>query len=213
MNNYHRTSSSILRLTRTVAIVGSTCFIPALALAHHSMGGKLPATFLDGFLSGVAHPVIGLDHLAMTLLIGAYCGTTRQGLKPLLAFVAAGLLGCLLHVARWDLPRAETGVAASLIIAGLVACAALTPRSALVVSVLGAAGVLHGYAYGESIVGAEATPLVAYLLGLSTVQAALGTAMWRIARPVSGEALQPGRLMLLRLLGVASAVIGAAALA
>ena len=203
----------MLGLARAVVVAGATCSMPALALAHHSMGGKLPATFLDGLLSGLGHPVIGLDHLAMVLLIGAYCGITRQGLKPLLVFVVAGLLGCLIHAGRWDLPRAETGVAASLIIAGLVACAAVRPRATVVVSVLGAAGVLHGYAYGESIVGAEATPLVAYLLGLSTVQGALGTVLWRVVRPASDEALQPGRLMLLRLLGVASAVIGAAALA
>jgi urease accessory protein len=32
------------------------------------------------------------------------------------------------------------------------------------------AGVFHGYAYGASIVGAESTPLAAYLLGLALVQ-------------------------------------------
>jgi len=37
-----------------------------------------------------------------------------------------------------------------------------------------ASGVFHGYAYGESIVGAEMTPLWAYLLGLALVQLAIG---------------------------------------
>lgn len=35
------------------------------------------------------------------------------------------------------------------------------------------AGYLHGYAYGESIIGAEETPLIAYLLGFSLMQYAL----------------------------------------
>ncbi len=33
--------------------------------------------------------------------------------------------------------------------------------------------IFHGYAYGESIYGAEPTPLAAYLAGLVTVQTAL----------------------------------------
>ena len=31
-------------------------------------------------------------------------------------------------------------------------------------------GILHGYAYGESIVGAETTPLLAYLVGFAVIQ-------------------------------------------
>ena len=211
MNRHNRLPSSTLRPTAAAAIL--TWGFPAVALAHHAMDGKTPATFLDGFLSGLAHPVIGLDHLAMVLLTGAYCGATRQGTKPLLALVGAGLIGCLLHVARLDLPRVETGIAASLVILGLVACAAARPALAVVVSVFGAAGILHGYAYGESIVGAESTPLLAYLLGLSTVQVALGAVTYRVARPKGGEALEPGRSVLLRLLGIASVLIGAAAMA
>ena len=40
------------------------------ALAHHPMGGRMPATFTDGLLSGLGHPIIGLDHLAAVLAIG-----------------------------------------------------------------------------------------------------------------------------------------------
>ncbi|PKO63289.1 MAG: urease accessory protein UreJ, partial [Betaproteobacteria bacterium HGW-Betaproteobacteria-17] len=34
------------------------------ALAHHPMGGMTPQTLSQGLLSGLGHPVIGLDHLA-----------------------------------------------------------------------------------------------------------------------------------------------------
>ena len=107
-----------------------TGLAPAVAQAHHNMDGRTPASFMDGLLSGLAHPVIGLDHLAMVLLIGAYCGTTRQGLRPLLAFVGAALVGCLVHVARLDLPQAEAGVAASLVLLGLAATALARRASA-----------------------------------------------------------------------------------
>jgi len=200
------------RLGRATAVAFLAGVTPAVAWAHHDMDGKTPATLLDGLLSGLAHPVIGIDHLAMILLIGAYCAATRQGLKPLVAFVSAGMLGCLVHAARWDLPKAEAGVGASLVLLGVAACVLVRPRRALAIALLGAFGVLHGYAYGESIVGAEPTPLVAYLLGLTVVQCALGALAWRVARPADQGAIDPTRLTLLRALGLASAAIGAAAL-
>jgi urease accessory protein len=49
-------------------------------------------------------------------------------------------------------------------------------------ALFGVAGLTHGYAYGESIFGAEPSPLGAYLLGLVVIQSAiaLGVAfLWR----------------------------------
>ena len=40
------------------------------AHAHHPMGGATPANFSQGFLSGLAHPIIGLDHLVFVIAIG-----------------------------------------------------------------------------------------------------------------------------------------------
>jgi len=210
----HRPTLSSLgaRLGRAALVMTITGLAPAVAQAHHNMDGRTPASFMDGLLSGLAHPVIGLDHLAMVLLIGAYCGTTRQGLRPLLAFVGAALVGCLVHVARLDLPQAEAGVAASLVLLGLAATALARPRPGVVLALLGSFGLFHGYAYGESIVGAEPTPLVAYLLGLGVVQSALGGLVWRVSRPRREGALEPARLSALRVLGLAGVAIGAAAL-
>src|SRR5262244_1869797 len=39
------------------------------AFAHHLMGGRMPSTFVEGLLSGLGHPVIGIDHLAF--LVGS----------------------------------------------------------------------------------------------------------------------------------------------
>src|SRR5258708_39001607 len=57
-----------LTMKNKAEIVGlSLVFIFLLAdpaLAHHVMGGRLPVTFADGLLSGLGHPIIGLDHFA-----------------------------------------------------------------------------------------------------------------------------------------------------
>jgi len=38
--------------------------------AHHTMGGGMPSNFFEGFMSGLAHPVIGVDHLAFIVALG-----------------------------------------------------------------------------------------------------------------------------------------------
>ena len=40
------------------------------AFAHHPLGGMIPQNFMQGFLSGIGHPVIGFDHLAFVVAVG-----------------------------------------------------------------------------------------------------------------------------------------------
>jgi len=71
------------------------------------------------------------------------------------------------------------------------------------------AGLLHGYAYGEAVAGAEATPIGAYLLGLVVVQTAVATGIAFATRKATatGSAIAP------RLAGALVAGIGLAVLA
>ena len=68
---------------------------------------------------------------------------------------------------------------------------------------------MHGYALGESIYGAEPTPLYAYLLGLAVIQSAVALAAMSVARMLAraGEDHSP-----LRLIGAGIAGIGLAVL-
>jgi len=34
------------------------------AFAHHPLGGGTPETFVHGVLSGIGHPMLGIDHFA-----------------------------------------------------------------------------------------------------------------------------------------------------
>jgi len=71
------------------------------------------------------------------------------------------------------LPNAEVLIALSLIASGglvLWRRRVSTLESSLFFAVF---GLFHGYAYAESIVGAQSTPLLAYLVGLTLVQYAV----------------------------------------
>ena len=149
----------------------------APAFAHHAMGGETPTTLVQGLISGVAHPVIGFDHLAFIIAIGiasAFIGA--RFLMPLL-FVGGTLAGCFLMLQGVALPLAEIVIAASVVLIG----ALILSGAAVPVSLYGAlfalAGLFHGWAYGQGIIGAEQTPLAAYLAGFAAIQYVIAAAV------------------------------------
>ncbi|MFO8024818.1 HupE/UreJ family protein [Thiohalophilus sp.] len=156
-------------------IGGLLMIISSPAFAHHPMGGMTPETFSQGMLSGLGHPIIGLDHFAFLivaiLLACALKGAARY-LVPVV-FIGATVGGTMLHVGAANIPMAEMLVALTVVVGGVL----LVTRHYLGALVLGAvfavSGVLHGYAYGEAIIGAETTPLLAYLAGFAIIQYAL----------------------------------------
>lgn len=143
------------------------------AMAHHPMGNKMPANFFEGFMSGLAHPIIGLDHFAFIIAIGFLAIGLSRGLLIPAGFVITSLAGTGLHLLQFDLPGNEIIIACSVIIFGILLVAQKQLNLTSLIALATVAGLFHGYAYGESIVGAEITPLFAYLLGFSTIQYAI----------------------------------------
>ena len=146
------------------------------AQAHHAMDGQLPATSMQGLLSGLAHPLLEWDHLLFLLGAAALVAAARmpvgRGVQLLGAFAVAASIGTAAHAGGMALPGAEVGVAVSLL---AVAAALLwsTPGVLPLLALAVGGGVFHGYAYGEAIVGAASSPALAYAAGLLVAQALL----------------------------------------
>lgn len=185
-----------LRLTWRGILVGGAAFAAASfaagpALAHHVMDGEIPRTALQGLVSGLAHPVIGLDHLAFILGLGLLAGIADRALLLPLAFIGGALAGAMLHLGGANIPYVEAAIGLSVLVIALAVFLRLTGPAALFAALLVLAGTLHGYAYAESIIGAEPAPLYAYLAGFSVIQyiIAAGTALLAerlVAGPASG---------------------------
>lgn len=147
---------------------------PALALAHHAMDYALPVTALDGVLSGLGHPVIGIDHFLFIAAAGVLAARFERGHGLPLAFVVVSTAVVALRHAGADAALGELPVAASLVVLGAILFASRRPAHAIAALLFVAAGAIHGHALGEAIVGAEQTPLLAYLAGLTLIQCAVG---------------------------------------
>lgn len=152
------------------------------ALAHHVMDGKLPQTFMDGMLSGLGHPVIGPDHLAFIIAIGIAAALVPAGVGLIGAFIAASTAGVLVHLGAVDLPMSEALVAGSVILAGALVAAGRSASSGRWLALAVLAGLAHGYAFGESIVGAEQTVLGAYLVGIALVAGVIAVGLMTVTK-------------------------------
>jgi urease accessory protein len=124
-----------------------------LALLAPPVWAHEPAGQAAGFVSGLLHPVSGLDHvLAMVAvgLWGAQLGAPAIWLLPLtfpLMMAVGGFLG-LLGV---PLPGVEVGIAASAIVLGAVVAAESRPPLSLVAVLVAFFALFHGHAHGTEL--------------------------------------------------------------
>ena len=83
-------------------------------------------------------------------------------------------------------------------------------RSSSLRSLFVVAGVFHGYAYGESIVGAERAPLAAYMVGFAVIQYCIAVASGTAVRMIAGRDYV-SETMAMRLAGAGMALVAAVA--
>lgn len=155
------------------ATVMALAFTTAPAFAHHMMGGKMPSTFAQGFLSGIGHPVIGIDHLLFIIGVGLLAAFTHRKLLLPLAFIGGTWLGAALHLFGLNFAFAEVGIIASVLLMAVAVIGNVRLSATLFAALVAFAGIFHGYAYAESIFGAEPGPLYAYLAGFAIIQFAI----------------------------------------
>ena len=196
--------------SRRLGVLALMMMIAQPAWAHHPMGGKLPQTFLQGLLSGFGHPVIGVDHLAAIVGVGILAALAGRSAAVVLAFSVSVIAGVGLHLSGIDLPASELFVGLTTLLIGALVILRQSMSAGRALLLFALAGLVHGYALGESIVGAEASPLVAYLLGLLIMQTAIGVVVYAAVRSL---ARWPARTTGLTVAGVLVALAGGIATA
>ncbi|MEB3319241.1 MAG: HupE/UreJ family protein [Cyanobacteriota bacterium] len=161
-----RTGFWLWPLTGGTALVLLTLATTPPAQAHHLMDlTQLAPSPLTGFLSGLAHPILGPDHLLFLCAV-ALVGLRRRA-PWLVGLLLAGSLGSVVGLVLPGLPLAEAAVAFSLVVAPLV-WMNHWPKTLLLPAIA-----LHGYVLSASVIGWSRGPLAFYGLGLLLSQGLL----------------------------------------
>jgi len=199
----------VTRQAAAFSIVLAIASFAEPAFAHHVMGGQMPATFTQGLLSGLGHPVIGLDHFAAVVAVGCIASAHAAGARLVIGYVVAMMAGVALHLMGASLPGAELWVALSVIALGAVLVARRDIGASAALALFAVVGLAHGYALGESIYGAEQTPLAAYLIGLAVIQSVVALAAMSLARLLTRRmaAVMPVRLIGAGIAGIGIAIV------
>jgi len=186
-----------MKLNRKLVVASALLLSPALAIAH-------PGHDHAGVMSGIAHPVFGLDHLLAMLAVGLWAAQQQGSARWMLplTFVATMLIGGLFGFTGMQLPLMETGIAGSVLALGLLVALAVRPPLAIAAGLTALFALSHGVAHGLEL-PALSSPW-GYAAGFVAATAALHGIGYAVARNLPQLAMP-----LVRIAGGASALAGA----
>jgi urease accessory protein len=110
-----------------------------------------------GFLSGLAHPVSGLDHVLAMICVGlwgAQLGAPAVWMLPVV-FPMLMAFGGFLGLVGVSVPGTEFGIALSAILLGVMVALEARPPLRVAVTLVGVFGIFHGYAHGTELPAGE----------------------------------------------------------
>lgn len=135
------------------------CLMPAVAWAHVE-GGEA-----GGFVTGLFHPVSGLDHVLAMIAVGlwgAQLGMPALWVLPV-AFPLVMAFGGFLGLVGIPLPGVEIGIAASAIVLGAMVLTAARPPLWVAFILVSFFALFHGHAHGTELPAGQSG--LAYSIG------------------------------------------------
>ncbi|MGH6663457.1 MAG: HupE/UreJ family protein [Pseudolabrys sp.] len=169
------------------------------ALAHVGVGSTA------SFAAGVAHPLSGIDHIAVMVAVGLWAAL--KGGRALWlwtgAFVGVMLIGGALGMLHVPVPFVEPGILASVVALGLLVALAVDLPVWLGAVVVAVFALLHGHAHGSEV--AENIGGIEYMAGFALATATLHLIGIGFALTMQRAHLRP----LIRGAGVGCVLIGA----
>ena len=169
----------MFRISSKTVARASALTIAALAstsvLAHPGHPESLMSASMS-FGAGFSHPFSGVDHLLAMLAVGLWAAQNKRSAMWVLplAFPLMMVVGALLAFSGMSIPAAESGIAASVAVLGLlIAFAVRMPlwASTVVVSLF---AVFHGYAHGSELPHGSSAALygIGFVLATALLHAA-----------------------------------------
>ncbi|MBD2522619.1 HupE/UreJ family protein [Nostoc sp. FACHB-133] len=154
-------------MDRHIGAIAALILISLLSSWSGTPDSHTITTWWEGFLWGLADPVIALDCLVGIVAIGLLSSMFVRGAAIAGYFVLAAILGIVIHLFQLNFPGIEIAIAISTIVFSTMLMMPNQPNF-VVLALMGiSAGLFQGYTLADSIIGAGMLPLIAYIVGMT----------------------------------------------
>ena len=142
MNAKKQPGKSYATLSATLLML-----VPTLVLAHQEAGQ------VTGFVSGLEHPISGMDHVVAMIAVGlwgAVLGPPAIWVLPV-AFPMMMAFGGFMGLLGIPVPSIEIGIAVSAIVLGAMVLIQARPPLWVAAILVAIFAIFHGYAHGREL--------------------------------------------------------------
>jgi urease accessory protein len=175
--------SSNLFTSKQQRLLGALIVLLVISLLTSTGGSPIEhnvSTVWEGFIWGIADPVINLDSFAGILALGLFSARFARGSWLNITFVIAAICGQLINLTPVILPAPAIVIATCTIALGVMLLTPIPTRwltmpwAIVAIAILSAtAGIFQGYAGATYIIGAETFTIITYIIGVALTQTAI----------------------------------------
>ena len=153
-------------MKKSLLILMTLVGFPLTAMAH-------PGHEAVGFMSGVLHPLTGLDHLLVMLAIGFWAARapTENRFQIPTLFIIFLLIGLTMGAFMTTSSMVELGIAVSVLAMGLILFLSARISALWQLMLTSMFGLIHGFVHGQELILAEHGFMA--ILGLTLTTAGL----------------------------------------
>ena len=153
-------------MKKSLLILMTLVGFPLTAMAH-------PGHEAVGFMSGVLHPLTGLDHLLVMLAIGFWAARapTENRFQIPTLFIIFLLIGLTMGAFMTTSSMVELGIAVSVLAMGLILFLSARISALWQLMLTSMFGLMHGFVHGQELILAEHGFMA--ILGLTLTTAGL----------------------------------------
>jgi urease accessory protein len=192
-------------------LMGAIAILVLISLITSSGGAPIEHTISngwEGFIWGIAQPVISLDQLAGIVAVGLLSARFISGFWTGIFFVLAAVFGQVIHLASLNLPGAEITIAICTIIFGVILFLP-TQIGWLACTIIGIlAGLSQGYANSQAIINVDMFTMITYLIGVTLAQAVIILSAREIGKNITPTAVNQLLPKTIRWVGLTFCAIG-----
>ncbi len=162
--------SSNLLTSKQQSLIGAIAILGVISLLTSAGGSPIEhnvSTAWEGFIWGIADPVINLDSFVSILALGLFSARFVSGNWLNITFVIAAICGQVINLSPVILPAPALAIAICTIASGVMLFTPIPIHWSAIALLSVTAGIFQGYANATSIIGAETLTAITFVVSVA----------------------------------------------